>query len=72
MQIILGALADDLSVQFEKAQVEYIGKTPLDIIQRSADAISLLSIRGYLSEAEARKARQRLVNNPALKDGALF
>ena len=50
MQIILGALADDLSVQFKKAGVQYIGKPSLDIIQRSADAISLLSIRGYLSE----------------------
>ena len=67
MQIILGALADDLSVQFEKAQVEYIGKTPLDIIQRSADAISLLSIRGYLSESEARKARQRLMKEIKVK-----
>ena len=61
MQIILGALADDLAVQFEKAGVQYIGKPPLDIIQKSADAISLLSIRGYLSESEARKARQRLM-----------
>ena len=67
MQIILGALADDLSVQFEKAQVEYIGKTPLDIIQRSADAISLLSIHGYLSESEARKARQRLMKEIKVK-----
>ena len=72
MQIILGALADDLSAQFDKAKVEYVGKTPLDIIQRSADAISLLSIHGYLIESETRKARQRLVNNPALKGGALF
>ena len=28
MQIILGALADDLAVQFEKAGVQYIGKPP--------------------------------------------
>ena len=67
MQIILGALADDLSVQFEKAQVQYIGKTSLDILQKSADAISLLSIRGYLSEAEARKARQRLMKEIKVK-----
>ena len=67
MQIILGALADDLSVQFEKAQVEYIGKTPLDIIQRSADAISLLSIHGYLTESETRKARQRLMKEIKVK-----
>ena len=68
MQIILGALADDLSVQFEKAQVEYIGKTPLDIIQRSADAISLLSIHGYLTESETRKARQRLMKEIKVKE----
>ncbi len=61
MQIILGALADDLSVQFEKGHVEYVGKTPLDIIQRSADAISLLSIRGYLTESETLRARKRLM-----------
>ena len=67
MQIILGALADDLSVRFEKAQVEYIGKTPLDIIQRSADAISLLSIHGYLTESETRKARQRLMKEIKVK-----
>ena len=67
MQIILGALADDLSVQFDKAQVEYIGKTPLDIIQRSADAISLLSIHGYLTESETRKARQRLMKEIKVK-----
>ncbi len=61
MQIILGALADDLSVQFKKAGVQYIGKPSLDIIQRSADAISLLSIRGYLTESETLRARKRLM-----------
>ncbi len=70
MQIILGALADDLSIQFEKAQVQYIGKTSLDILQKSADAISLLSIRGYLSEAEARKARQRLMKEIQIKEAS--
>ena len=68
MQIILGALADDLSVQFEKAQVQYIGKTSLDILQKSADAISLLSIRGYLSESEARKARERLMKEIKVRE----
>lgn len=67
MQIILGALADDLEKQFKKAGVQYIGKPSLDIIQRSADAISLLSIRGYLSESEARKARQRLMKEIKVK-----
>ena len=67
MQIILGALADDLSVQFKKAGVQYIGKPSLDIIQRSADAISLLSIRGYLSESESRKSRQRLMKEIKVK-----
>ena len=68
MQIILGPLADDLSEQFKKAVVEYVGKTSIELIQKSADAISLLDIRGYLSESEARKARERLMKEIKVRE----
>ncbi len=68
MQIILGPLADDLSEQFKKAGVEYVGKTSIELIQKSADAISLLYIRGYLSESEARKARERLMKEIKVRE----
>ena len=63
MQIELGVLADNLSVQFEKAGVSYCGTQPLEILQRSSEAISLLYIQGYLSETEAEKARKRVLED---------
>ncbi len=63
MQIELGVLADNLSVQFEKAGVSYCGTQPLEILERSVEAITLLYIQGYLSEAEAERARKRVLED---------
>ena len=68
MEIMLGPLADALSVQFEKAGVRYIGKPSLDNIQKSANAISLLYIRGYLTEAETLRARKRLMKEIKIRE----
>ena len=61
MEIELGCLADDLSIQIERAGYVYCGKSSLDILQRSATAVSLLYIGGYISETQATQARKRII-----------
>lgn len=55
----LGALCDTIAKQLSHTKVD---KKTLKVWDRYADAITLLSIHGLLSESEAHKARARLVN----------
>lgn len=68
MQIELGALSDDLQDQLVKAKMEYVGTVPIELLQRAANGISLLHVRGYLSDAEATRARKRLVKDIKVRE----
>lgn len=63
MQIELGALSPSLKEQFDKAEVEYAGTIPLEILQRAVDAISFLQVRGCLSDSEVDTARKRVLKD---------
>lgn len=63
MEIELGSLSDDLQSQIERAGCEYCGKVPLEILEKSAKAVSLLYIRGYISNSQATQARKRIVRD---------
>ena len=60
MNIKLGALCPSISEQLEKQGLEQIGKS-IELLDRLADAITLTSIHGCLSESETNRARKRLV-----------
>jgi len=57
--IQLGALAPKLTEQFANSGV-HINPKLLAHWQKDQDAIARLAIRGLLSDAETRKARERL------------
>lgn len=60
MNIVFGALAPRLSEQLNKQGLTATFVL-LDSIQRDADAISRLSVRGVLTESSARAAHRKLV-----------
>ena len=55
MQIRFGALAEPLHKQFD------VPPSQLELEQKLADAITLCSVHFVMTDAEVRKARQRLV-----------
>jgi hypothetical protein len=59
IEIHFGALAPRLSKQDAGA---YIKKKTLSHLQRDADALVRLHLRGVLSDSEVEKARRRLMN----------
>ena len=60
LRIIFGATAENLSRQIEAVGLDG-DSNAVDDLQRYADAVTLLSVQGVLSEGEAHKARQRLM-----------
>lgn len=57
-QIQMGAFAPSLS---EQGFADLIDANTLDHLQKDADAISRLSVRGIIPDSVAGKARERLV-----------
>lgn len=61
MNVTFGALADPLSKQLGLPT-----RSPLvQHLQRCADSITLLAVKGLLSEAEVHRARRRLLKKIA-------
>lgn len=54
----LGPLAPNLSTQLGESGLD---KKQVSQFQQDADAITRLSVRGYISESDARRFRQSLV-----------
>ncbi len=59
--IRFGALAPKLKVQVKEQGYKYPHQTGIDFFQLRADQITGLHLTSILTEAEARKARQRLL-----------
>lgn len=58
LSLRLGALAPELSTQLGESGLD---KKQIRQYQQDADAITRLSVRGYISESDARRFRQSLV-----------
>ena len=65
MQIRLGALAPKLSKQLDAVGITNYDEEYLEVFQRDADSISRLSIRGFITDTIAEKARKRLIKKLA-------
>lgn len=61
MQIILGALADPLMDQLAEINTTPKQKAEIEMLDKDADAISRLYIRGLIPESQATKAREKLM-----------
>lgn len=59
MTILFGATAQKLSSQL------HISQRCVQHLQRDADAITRLLVRGYLSEAQGQRARHKIVRQIA-------
>lgn len=58
--ITFGAMADPIGAQLYKQGI-VINAAAADRIDRCADAVTLLAIHGYLTDAEKARARTRLM-----------
>ena len=65
ISIRLGALAPKISEQLDSIGISNYDKEYLDVFQKDADAISRLSIRGFISESVGITARKRLMKKLA-------
>lgn len=63
LKIRLGALAPKLYQQLNDAGIDGYNIEHIDRFQKDADAISRLSVKGFISESVAGKARARLMKN---------
>lgn len=60
LQITFGAIAEPVSAQLS-AQGVVINAADANRFDRCADAITLLAIHGYLTDAEKTRARKRVM-----------
>ena len=60
-QIELGALSPSISEQLAAQGLEQTGGDRVDLLDRMADAITLLYLHGYMTAGETERARKRLV-----------
>ena len=60
MQLVLSALGPSISEQLENNGLEQTG-TPIELIERFHEAITLLHIHGLLSDSECNRSRKRLI-----------
>lgn len=63
MKIVFGAMAADLSSQLAEQGLQV--RDTSSLYQRMADAITLLAVQGILTQADAQRARRRLLNRLA-------